>query len=90
VLQTLVRPQVEYASTVLDPHTKKSNEKLEQVQRWAARVVTNNYSTTRSVTSMTDGKAWMGKIKPEANESQSHNGVPGKPFLGCYFNAKFC
>ena len=34
---TLVRPLVEYASTVWDPHTQKSTKKIQIVQRRAAR-----------------------------------------------------
>ncbi|XP_062578982.1 uncharacterized protein LOC134240892 [Saccostrea cucullata] len=56
--KTLVRPQVEYASTVWDPHTKKNIDKLEAVQRRAARFVTNNYNTTSSVTTMIDRLEW--------------------------------
>ena len=54
----MVRPQVEYASTVWDPHTKKNIDKVEAVQRRAARFVTSNYSTTSSVTAMIDRLEW--------------------------------
>lgn len=56
--KTLVRPQVEYASTVWDPHTKKNIGKIEAVQRRAAKFVTANYSTTSSVTTMLDRLEW--------------------------------
>ena len=56
--KTMVRPQVEYASTVWDPHTKKNIDKAEAVQRRAARFVTSNYSTTSSVTAMIDRLEW--------------------------------
>jgi hypothetical protein len=45
--KTLVRLQVEYASTVWDPQTKKNTDILEQVQRRAAQFVTNNYTTVQ-------------------------------------------
>ena len=35
--QSLVRPHLEYASTVWDPHTQKNIHKLDMVQRRAAR-----------------------------------------------------
>jgi hypothetical protein len=54
--KTLVRPQVDYASTVWDPHTKKNNEKL--YQRRATMFMTNNYNTTSSVTSMMERLEW--------------------------------
>ena len=38
---TLVRPILEYAGTAWDPHHQKHIDKLEQVQRKAARFVTN-------------------------------------------------
>ena len=37
--RSLVRPLVEYISPVWDPHTKADTDKLERVQRRAARFV---------------------------------------------------
>ena len=45
---TLVRPQVEYASSVWRPYTQI--KKVENVQRRAARCVSNDYSSYSSVT----------------------------------------
>lgn len=55
---TLVRPIVEYASCVWDPHTSKAISKAESVQRSAARYVMNNYSRRSSVTSMINELQW--------------------------------
>jgi hypothetical protein len=40
---SLVRPVLEYASTVWDPHQLYLQDKLEKVQNRAARFITNNY-----------------------------------------------
>ena len=40
--KTLVRPQVEYASTVWSPYTKQNIQKIEMVQRRAAQWVSNS------------------------------------------------
>ena len=50
--KTLVRPQVEYASTVWSPYTKQNIQKIEMVQRRAARWVSNSYSSYDSVSAM--------------------------------------
>lgn len=56
--KTLVRPQIEYASTVWDPFTQENQNKIEMVQRRAARFVCNNYSREASVTAMLDELGW--------------------------------
>ena len=38
--KTFVRPHIEYSATVLDPHTASDINKVEVVQRRAARLVT--------------------------------------------------
>ena len=55
---TMVRPQLEYASDVWDPHQVGDIMKLEKVQRRAARWVLNNYSIFGSVTLMLDQLSW--------------------------------
>ena len=40
--KTLVRPQVEYASTIWSLYTKQNTQKIEMIQRRAARWVKNN------------------------------------------------
>ena len=56
--RALVRPQVEYASSVWDPHLQKDIHALEMVQRRAARFVTGRYRRTSSVSDMLEGLAW--------------------------------
>lgn len=63
-----VRPTVEYASTVWDPHTQKNINKLEQVQRTSARYVTGNYDYTSSVSQMTHDLQW-----PTLAERRKHS-----------------
>ena len=41
--KTLAGPQIEYASTIWDPFTQENQNKLEVVQRRAARFACNNY-----------------------------------------------
>ena len=55
---TIVRPQVEYASAVWSPHTKENNKKIEFVQRRAARWVSNDYSMQSSVKAMLGNLGW--------------------------------
>ena len=49
---TLVRPILEYASIIWDPHTASTIHKLETVQRRSARHIMHNYSRHASVTTM--------------------------------------
>ena len=55
---SMVRPIVEYCSTVWNPYTREYTKKVEMVQRRAARYVTNRYHNTSSVTSMLDHLEW--------------------------------
>ena len=49
---TLVRPILEYASIIWDPHTDTNIHKLEMVQRRSARHIMHNYTRHASVTTM--------------------------------------
>ena len=55
---TIVRPIVEYASSVLDPCTSKYINKLEAVQRRAARYVFSDLRRESSPTSMIQHIGW--------------------------------
>ena len=56
--KTLVRPQLEYASTVWSSHTDLDINKLESVQRRAARWVTRDYQYTSSLSKMRQDLNW--------------------------------
>ena len=55
---TYIRPIVEYASPVLDPHTKRNTNKIEIAQRRCARYVTGNFDRTSSETSLLNCLSW--------------------------------
>ena len=55
---SLVRPKLEYCSSVWDPHFQKDVLALEMVQRRAARFVYNDYSRQSSVTDMLNELQW--------------------------------
>ena len=56
--KTLVRPQLEYACEVWDPHTGTDTQSLEKIQRRAARWVVNRYRQTSSVGDMLNQLNW--------------------------------
>ena len=56
--KTLVHPHLQYASTVWSPNTDLDINKLESVQRRAARWVTRDYQYTSSVSSMLQDLNW--------------------------------
>ena len=55
---SIVRPVLEYASSVWDPYLDKNILAIEMVQRRAARWVKSDYLWTSSVTSMLSDLNW--------------------------------
>ena len=55
---TLVRPNLEYYSNVWSPYTDQAKDKIEMVQRRAARYATNRYRNKSSVTDMLEDLSW--------------------------------
>ena len=55
---SLVRPILEYAPTIWDPHTKTNIDKIEMVQRRAARYVLHRHHNRSSVSSMLHFLGW--------------------------------
>ena len=57
---TMVRPVLDYASTVWDPHKQGDIKTLEQVQRRAARYVCNDYTsrTPGCISAMVEDIGW--------------------------------
>ena len=73
--KTFDRPQLEYASTVWSPHTDLDINKLESLQRRAARWVTPDYQYTSSVSTML-------RISTGAPSSNTHRQSTGPPIQG--------
>jgi hypothetical protein len=67
--KALVRPTVEYASTVWDPHEKGYIHRLDMVQRRAARYVKNKYHNRSSVTDMLADLEWK-SLKERRKEAR--------------------
>ena len=64
--KSMVRLILEYGSTVWDPHCNGLNDKLENVQKRAARFVTRNYSyETGSMTGILEELWHSGRIEME-------------------------
>ena len=53
-----VRPTVEFASAAWDPSTKRNVQKVERVQRGAARFVVGDFQRTSSVSAMITSLNW--------------------------------
>ena len=58
--EAIVRPTLEYAASIWDPHTTRQVTQIEKVQRRAARFVTRNYWDRQpgSVTNMVTSLGW--------------------------------
>ena len=55
---TLVRPELEYASSVWNPHMKCNVDKIEMVQRRAARFVCHDYSRYSHLSTLINALGW--------------------------------
>ena len=53
-----MRPKLDYASAVWDPHTKKRIYQIEQVQRRAGRWAVSNFDRQASVTKIVQDLGW--------------------------------
>ena len=56
--KSLIRPTVEYASTVWDPASLQASTQIEMIQRRSARWVLGNYNPQASVTAMLTDLKW--------------------------------
>ena len=63
----LVRSFLEYSTTVWHPHQKYNSDKLEMVQRRAARFVKGRYGMYESVTQMLEELTWVPLSKRREN-----------------------
>ena len=55
----LVRPKLEYASPSWNPHTSSQINRLERIQHYAARFVTNDHRRTTSPTTLVPTLNWQ-------------------------------
>ena len=69
--KTLVRPQVEYASSIWNPYTKQNITKIEMIQRRAAKWVKNNYSPYDSVSNMLQDQDQDSLLVKRRNDNHS-------------------
>ena len=79
--KTLVRPILEYGSTVWDPHCNGLNGELENVQKRAVRFVTRNYSReTGSMTGILEELKWetLQKRRKDNMLILMYSGLKGK------------
>ena len=83
----MVRPILEYGSSVWDPHTGKLQEELEKVQNRAARFVTRNYIyETGSMTDILGQLKWepLKKRRKDNRLILLYKGLKGKARIPTY------
>ena len=89
---SLIRFFMEYGATVWDAYQKYNSDKIERVQRQAARFVKSRYSRYSSVSDMLDVLGWMplSQRKQEARLILFHKIITGLaqvPFEGVLVEA---
>ena len=67
--KTLVRPTLEYASSVWSPHQKEYKQELEMVQRRAARRICKDFSRDTSATALVE-KLKLEELKQRRDTNQ--------------------
>ena len=68
----MVRPILEYASVVCDPHHTSNIHPLEMIQHRAARYVTSNYSWRTHVTPLLEQLQWDTLLERRAKSKVIH------------------
>ena len=89
---SLIRSSMEYGATVWDPYQKYNSDKVERVQRRAARFVKSWYSRYSSVSDMLDVLGWtpLSQRRQEARLIMFYkiiNGLAQVPFKGVLVEA---
>ena len=77
----MIRPHLEYASAVWDPYTHYNTQKLEMVQRRAARYVCNRWHNTSSVTGMLSQRRANTRLCMMYRVAHTPVGDPWMPWL---------
>src|SRR5664279_1964424 len=76
---SLIRPHLEYAAAAWDPYTVRDSNRLDKVQRRAARFVENDYQRTASVSQMIARLGWesLSERRKNARLSLFYKGIHG-------------
>ena len=85
--KSMVRPILEYGSTVWDPHCNGLNDELENVQKRTARFVTRTYSNeTGSMTGILEELNWetLQKRRKDNRLILLYKGLKGKARMNSY------
>ena len=75
-----VRPILEYATEVWDPHHKFLVHKIEMVKRRAARWVQSDYRFQSSVTAMIDELGWV-TLKQQCKKTATHQELSYQQYI---------
>ena len=71
MFHNLVRPHLEYASAIWDPHFQTDIDIIDRVQKRAARYATNNYITLNQATQKRIVNPWNGTLWKKEDYKQN-------------------